>query len=132
MDGPMVRLPRDSRGPGRGRQGAWLEAGRRALLFLEYAGIGMDTLAAAGRLLRRENEALSRMADRKSLRGQGLHRREFRLRQYRGLLPHTLGAGLRTLRQIRPRVHRPRSAGKNGRRTTSQEGYARPRQRVGD
>ncbi len=45
--GPWDRRPGDSRGPGRGRQGAWLEAGRRALLFVEYPGIGLDTLASS-------------------------------------------------------------------------------------
>ncbi len=58
-DGPVGRRRRGARGAGRGGQGARHAAGRRARLLVERAGIGLDTLAAARGLLRREDEALS-------------------------------------------------------------------------
>ena len=39
-----------------------------------------------------------------------LDRRQLRLRQHRGLLPHPVGARLRPVREVRPRLHRPRGA----------------------
>ena len=41
--------------------------GRRARLCHQHAGIGLDPLAAAGRLYRREDEALSRVASGRRL-----------------------------------------------------------------
>jgi len=55
--------------------GLTLVGGR--VLLLQYPGVGLDTLAPARRLHRRENEALSRMADGESLRGQGFDRGSF-------------------------------------------------------
>ena len=40
----------------------------------------------------------------------GSHRRQLRLEQHRGLLPHAVRARLRPVREVRPRLHRPRSA----------------------
>ena len=55
--------------------------------------------------------------------------------EHRGLLPDPVGARLRQLRQVRPRLHRPRRAREGRPRHAAQEGHARlgrrrPRQGV--
>ena len=75
---------------------------RQPRLSVEHAGVGLDPVAAAGHLHRREDEALSRVARRRQLRGRRLDRRQLRLGQYRGLLPHSVRPGLRAVREVRP------------------------------
>ena len=49
--------------------------------------------------------------------------------EHRGLLLHALGPRLRELRQVRPRLHRPRGARADGRRRAPPQGHARARRR---
>ena len=58
-----------------------------------------------------EDEVLSRVASCRQLRGERIARRQLLFGQYRGLLPDALRARLRAVRQVRPRLHRPRGAG---------------------
>ena len=64
------------------------------------------------------------MAARERLRGHRLSRRELLLRLDRGLLPDTTRARLRLVRQVRPRLHRPRGVGEDE-RADAEEGHAR-------
>ncbi len=59
------------------------------------------------------------------LRGQWLARRQLRLRQHRGLLRHSVRAGVRAVRQVRPRLHRSRGTRKDRQQAASQEGDLR-------
>jgi vanillate/3-O-methylgallate O-demethylase len=86
----------------RGRRRSRPAPGRFPRLRHQHAGIRLDPFAAARRLHRRGDEALSRMAARQQLRGDRHHRRQLRLGQYRGLLPDALRARLRHLREVRP------------------------------
>ena len=61
-----------------------------------------------------EPEGVPRVAAGERLRGRGLDRRQLRLGQHRGLLPHAVGPRLRPVRQVRPRLHRPRGAREDG------------------
>ena len=54
-------------------------------------------------------KAYRAVARRRQLRGHRLHRRQLRLGEHRGLLPQSVGARLRPVRQVRSRVPRPRS-----------------------
>ena len=74
-------------------------------------------------------EALPRMAAGRRLRREGLARRQLRLGKHRGLLLHSLGPRLRPLREVRPRLHRPRGARADGRRRASHQGHPRVRRR---
>ena len=65
-----------ARGAGQGRRRIRPAPGRRARLFLQHAGIGLDPVAAAGRLHRRDDEGLSRMAAGHGLRSHGVDRRQ--------------------------------------------------------
>ena len=94
-------------------------------LSVEHAGIGLDPVAAAGDLHRRQAQGLSRVARRRQLRGDRRDRRQLRLRQHRGLLPEPVGARLRPVRQVRPRLPRPRRARAARHRRAAQEGDAR-------
>ena len=60
-------------------------------------------------------------ADRR--RGPERDRRQLRLRRHLRLLPDTLGAGLRRLHQVRPRLHRPLCAREDGCRGTTEEDH---------
>ena len=82
----------------------------RPRLLVEHARVGLDPLAASRRVLRRQHEGVPRVAARDRLRGLGVARRQLRLRRHRGLLPHAVGPRLRPLRQVRPRLRRPRGA----------------------
>ena len=57
-----------------------------------------------------KHEEVPRVAAGGELRGHRVARRQLRLEQHRGLLRDAVRAGLRHLRQVRPRLHRPRSA----------------------
>ena len=59
------------------------------------------------------------------LRGHGLDRRQLRLEQHRGLLRHAVRDGLRPVREVRSRLHRPRSAREDRRQAAPQEGDVR-------
>ena len=107
---PLRRGRRGARRDRQGGRGVRPATGRRPRLFVEHAGVGLDPLAAACGLLRREDEAVPPVAERRQLRSQGLDRRQLRVEEDRGLLPHALGHGLRQVRRFRARVHRPRSA----------------------
>ena len=112
---------------------AILEAGARvrpravrlARLPVEHARVGLDPLAAAGDLHRRGAARLPRVAARRRLRGDQRARRQLRLRRHRGLLPQPVGARLRPVRQVRPRLHRPRRAREDRPGDPAQEGHAR-------
>ena len=82
----------------------------RPRLLGQHAGVGLDSVAAAGRLHRREDEVLSAVAPGRLLRGEGVDRRQLRLAEHRGLLPDAVGPRLRPARQVRSRLHRPRGA----------------------
>ena len=49
--------------------------------------------------------------------------------EHRGLLPDAVRSRLRAVRQVRPRVHRPRGAGEDRGEPAAQEGHARVEQR---
>ena len=68
------------------------------------------------------------------LRGHQRARRQLRLGRHRGLLPQPVGARLRPLREVRPRLRRPRRARADRSRDAAQEGHARVerRRRHGD
>jgi hypothetical protein len=89
-----------------------------------YSSNGVDSFTAAGDLHRRRAEGLSRVAGGRLLRGQGLHRRQLRLRQDRGLLPDAVGPGLWLHGQVRPRFHRARRARSQAEGPAPQEGDA--------
>ena len=94
----------------RGRQGVRPRAGRLARVLLEHARVGLDPVAAAGDLLRRGAAGVPRVAPADELRGRQRARRQLRLRRHRGLLPESVRARLRPVRQVRPRLPRPRGA----------------------
>ena len=96
-----------------GKDFGLVQVGSRAYAT-QHAGVGLDSLAAAGRVHRREDEEVPRVAAGHQLRGHRLDRRQLRLRQHRGLLRHALRARLRPVRQVRSRLHRPRGAGEDG------------------
>ncbi len=76
----------------------------------QHPRVGLDPLAAAGDLHQRGAAGLPRVAARRQLRGHQRPRRQLRLGLHRGLLPQPVGARLRHLREVRPRLHRPRRA----------------------
>ena len=94
----------------RGRRRLRPPAGRLAGLRHQHARVGLDPVPAAGRLHRRRAEGVPRVAAGERLRGDRLARRQLLLRRHRGLLPHAVGSRLRAVRQVRPRLHRPRRA----------------------
>ena len=53
-----------------------------------------------------KHEEVSRVAAGQRLRGHRLDRRQLRQRQHRGLLRHSVRAGLRPVREVRSRLHR--------------------------
>ena len=80
---------------------------------------------APGDLHRRQAEALPRVARRRQLRGDRQHRRQLRRGRHRGLLPQPVGARLRPVRQVRPRLPRPRGARGARPRRAAPQGHAR-------
>ena len=120
--GPYAEARRDPRRHPRGGSRLWPGAGGRARLLQQYARVRLDSLAAAGGLHRRAHEEVPRMAAGERLRGHGLHRRQLRVAQHRGLLPHAVRARLRAVHQVRPRLHRARGAGEDGQGAAPQEG----------
>ena len=62
---------------------------------------GLDSFAAAGRLLGRQPQGVPAMAAGERLRGVGIDRRQLRLRRYRGLLHDALGPGVWAVRPVR-------------------------------
>ena len=108
--GTVRRARGDPRGDRRGGQGLRPGAGRRARVCDQHARVGLDSVAASGGLHRREDEEVPRVAAGQRLRSHRLDRRQLRLEQHRGLLRHAVRAGLRIVRQVRSRLHRPRSA----------------------
>ena len=62
-----------------------------------------------------------------SYEAQGFDRRQLRLEEDRGLLPHALGHGLRLVHRLRARLHRPRGAAEDGQGAAPEEGDARAR-----
>ena len=75
--------------------------------------------AAARHLHRRRDERLPRWL-RAGLRGVASLGGSY-CRRHRGLLPDAVGPRLRPPREVRPRFHRPRGAGENGRRAAPQK-----------
>ena len=63
------------------------------------------------------------------LRSHRLARRQLRLEQHRGLLRHAVRDGLRIVRQVRSRLHRPRSAREEVQGAAAQEGDVRVERR---
>ena len=123
--GSLRRARGDSRRHRRGRQGLRPGAGGQPRLRDQHAGIRLDSLAAAGGLHRRQDEGLPRVAARYQLRGHGLDRRQLLLDEHRGLLHDAVRAGLRLVREVRPRLHRPRRAAEAVAGAAAQEGHVR-------
>ena len=78
--GPLRRAGRDPRRDPRGGRGVRPDPGRLPRLSVEHARIGLDPVAAAGDLHRRQAQGLSRVARRRQLRGDRRDRRQLRLR----------------------------------------------------
>ena len=119
----------------RGRPRLRPPPGRLACLRHEHARVGLDPVPAAGRVHRRRPEGLPRVASRRRLRGHRLARRQPLLRRHRRLLPDPARPGLLAVREVRPRLRRPRGARGNGRGAEAQEGHAgleRRGRRAGD
>ena len=112
--GPVRRGRRDPRGDPRGRARLRPGAGRFARLRQQHARVRLDPLAAAGRVHRRHDEEVPRVAAGHRLRGHRLDRRQLRLEQHRGLLPHAVRTRLRPVREVRSRLRRPRGAREDG------------------
>ena len=112
-----------------GRQEARHQEGRRAHVSHEHARVRMDSVAAAGRLHGHEDEAVPRVARGKQLRGDGVARRQLRVEEDRGLLPHAVRLGLRLVREVRPRVRRPQGAREAREESAAPEGHARVERR---
>ncbi len=72
--GPYEERERDPRGDRRGRRRVRPVPGRLARLRYEHAGIGLDSVAAAGRLHGRAHEEVPRVAAGRQLRSHGLPR----------------------------------------------------------
>ncbi len=126
---PVGRRRRGARRARHGRRGVRTAAGRRPRVLGEHARVGLDPVAASGGLLRREPEVVPRVAAGRRLRGPRVDRRQLRRAGDRGLLLHAVGSRLRELRQVRPRLHRPRRAREDGGRAAPPEGHARARRR---
>ena len=120
-----VRAARqDPRRDPRGRPRVRHRAVRFARVLVEHARVGLDPLAAAGHLLERGRARVPRVASGEQLRGDQRARRLVRLRRHRGLLPQPVGARLRLVRQVRPRLHRSRRAREDRPGGAAQEGHA--------
>ena len=109
-------------GPGhdprrRGRVRA--RAVRRARLLLQHAGVRLDPVAASGHLHLAFASVVPGVAGRGLVRGDQRDRRVVRVARHRGLLHEPVGARLRRLREVRPRLHRPGRAGRDRRRPPS-------------
>ena len=128
-----LRAVRGRRGRARGarerRPGSRAHARGRARLRVQRDRVGLDPVAASGRLHGRGPHGLSRVAARGRLRGLGLAGRQLRLGGHRGLLPHPVGPRLRPPRQVRPRLRRPRGARADGGRRAPHQGDARAQRR---
>ena len=109
----------------RGRRGLRAPAGRLPRVCDEHARVRLDPVPAPGRLHRRRDEGVPRVAARERLRGHGLARRELLLRRHRGLLPDAARPRVLAVREVRPRLHRTRRARGDGRPAALQEGHAR-------
>ena len=77
---------KSSRRDPRGGQGVRPRAGGLARLCHQHPGVGLDSVAAAGRLHRREDEEVPRVAAGQRLRGHRLDWWQLRLEEHRGLL----------------------------------------------
>ncbi len=127
--GPVRAARQDPRRHPRGRTRVRHRALRLPRLLLQHPRVGLDPVAAAGDLLERGRARVPRVAAREQLRGDQRARRLVRLGRHRGLLPEPLGARLRLVRQVRPRLHRPRGAGEGRSRRPAQEGHPRVERR---
>ena len=79
-------------------------------------------------------KGVSRVAEADELRSDGVARRQLPLGQHRRLLPDAVGPRLRAVRQVRPRLRRPRGAREDGRESAAHESHAgveRRRRRAG-
>src|ERR1700677_3585399 len=113
------------RDPG-GRPGVRPHPGRLPRLRGQHPGVRLDPAAAARHLHRREAEGVPRVAPGRRLRGLRRDaRRQLRIGEHRGLLPHPLRARLRPHGPVRPRLHRPRGPGGDGQAVAAPEGDAR-------
>ncbi len=108
--GPVCRAREGEGRHPRGGRGVRAGAGGCARLRHQHARVGLDSVAAAGRLHRREDEEVPRVAAGERLRGDLLDCRQLRVEEHRGLLLHALRARLRHHGEVRPRLHRPRGA----------------------
>ena len=97
----LGRLPRGARGAGQGRRGIRHAPGRRAGLFVKYAGVRGGFLHRCRPSTGRQPEGVPAMAAGERLRGVGVNRRQLQLGRYRGLLHDALGPGLWTVRPVR-------------------------------
>ncbi len=69
------------------------------------------------------------MAAGEQLRGHRQPGRQLRLEQHRGLLRHAVRDRLRPVREVRPRLHRPRGAREDREQAASPEGHVRVERR---
>ena len=69
-------------------------------------------------------QAVPRVAARERLRGDRLARRQLLLGRHRRLLPDAVRSRLLAVREVRPRLHRPRGAREDGRAASAAEGDA--------
>ena len=106
-----------------------LEAGRVSRVRDQHARIGLDSVAAAGRLHGRPDEEVPQVAPGEQLRGHRRPGRQLRLEQHRGLLRHAVRDRLRAVREVRSRLHRPRGAREDREQAASPEGHVRVEQR---
>ena len=117
-------------GDRRSRPGVRPAAVRCPHVFEQHARIRLDSVADAGRSTRGEKmKAYRQWLPANTLRSDGVARRQLLLEQHRGLLPDAVGPGLRLGREVRSRLHRPRSAREDRREPAPQEGHAGAEQR---
>ena len=77
---PMGRRRGGARGARDGRRGVRPPPGGWAGVLVQYARVGVDPIAASGRVLGRKHEGLPRVAARGRVRGLRIARRQLRLR----------------------------------------------------
>ena len=104
-----------ARGDRRGGRGVRPEAGRLTRLRDEHARVRLDPVPAAGRVHGRRHEGVPRVAARERLRGDRIARRQLLLGRHLRLLPDPARPRVLGVRQVRPRLRRPRGARGDGR-----------------
>ncbi len=105
--GPTTATTRSARRSWRpARSSVWSPPARGPTAATPWSRAGSPP--AAGDLRRRGAAGLPRVAARAGLRGHQRPGRQLRVGRHHRLLHQPVGAGVRQLRQVRPRLHRPR------------------------